>query len=128
MRNKLVVTLALLFLVMLGPVTFAQGAGHTVTLNWTPGSAADAPNASYNVYRGTVSGAESTTPLNGATPVAAGCTTATTCTFVDSTVAGGQKYFYVVKAVVGGVSSAASNEASATVGVAAPVLNTPTVQ
>jgi len=92
-----------------------SGAGtHDVILSWT---ASTTPGViGYNVYRGTASGGESTMPLNSS-PVAADCTSTTTCTYTDTTVVAGTTYYYTVAAVAsGGVTqSADSNEASATV-------------
>lgn len=59
----------------------------------------------YNVYRATTAGAE------GATPLQSGVTGPT---FVDTSVASGTAYFYEVTAIVGGVESAVSPEATAT--------------
>jgi trimeric autotransporter adhesin len=83
-----------------------------IILNWDP-----SPNTGilgYNVFRGTTAGGESTTPI--ATEVAVGCTTLTICTYVDTAVVVGTKYFYYVTAVAsnGTTQSVASNEASAT--------------
>ncbi len=98
------------------PQTVAlSGAGtHDVILTWT---ASTTPGVvGYNVYRGITSGKESTTPLNSS-PVAAGCTTATTCTYTDATVVAGTTYYYTVTAVASNdaTQSADSNEVSATV-------------
>jgi hypothetical protein len=60
----------------------------------------------YYIYRGTVPGGESTTPLNSS-PV-------TDTTFRDTTVAPFTTYFYTVKAVSDGGMSGPSNEANAT--------------
>jgi hypothetical protein len=92
-----------------------SGAGiHDVILSWT---ASTSPGVvGYNVYRGTTSGGESTTPLNSS-PVAAGCTSTTTCTYTDATVVAGTTYYYTVTAVASNdvTQSADSNEVSATV-------------
>jgi titin len=76
-----------------------------VTLSWT-GSATSGVTG-YNVYRGTTSGGESTTPLNSS-PV-------TGTTFRDTNVQAGQTYYYVVTAVDGSTQSSDSNQASAVV-------------
>jgi hypothetical protein len=60
----------------------------------------------YNIYRGTLSGGESATPLNGA-PI-------TGTTYQDTTVTPGNSYFYTVAAVNSAGSSGPSSEASAT--------------
>jgi hypothetical protein len=72
-----------------------------VTLSWTPVATA----ASYNVYRGTATGAQS------ATAIASGLTTSA---LVDAGLANGTTYFYKVTAVGPGGESARSTEASAT--------------
>jgi hypothetical protein len=77
-----------------------------VDLTWT--APAGTTVTGYNVYRGTTSGGESLTPVNS-TPLAASATS-----FHDTTVSGGNTYFYVVKAISGSGVSAASTEASAT--------------
>jgi fibronectin type 3 domain-containing protein len=81
-------------------LTAAGGYGQ-VTLNWTASTGA----TSYNIYRGTAASGESSTPL--ATGVNA-------VTYIDSTAANGQIYYYKVAAVNGKGSSGKSNEASAT--------------
>lgn len=79
--------------------------GHSVVLTWT---ASTSPGVTYNLYRGTATGGESTLPLN-ATPISA-------LTYTDSTVQLGQSYYYAVKAVgSGGSLSVASNESKAVV-------------
>jgi fibronectin type 3 domain-containing protein len=98
------------------PQTVAlSGAGtHDVILTWT---ASTTPGVvGYNVYRGTTSGGESTTPLNSS-PVAAGCTSTTACTYTDATVVAGTTYYYTVTAVASNdvTQSADSNQVTATV-------------
>jgi fibronectin type 3 domain-containing protein len=80
---------------------------HDVILTWTASTSSWV--AGYNVYRGTASGAESTTPVNS--------TIVTGTTYVDTAVTAGTKYYYVVTAVAanGAIESGNSNEASATV-------------
>jgi hypothetical protein len=80
---------------------------HDVTLAWTASPTSGI--AGYNVYRGTSSGGESSTPLN-TSPVDG-------TTFADVNVVAGEKYFYVVTAISsnGITQSPDSNEASATV-------------
>jgi len=70
---------------------------HNVNLSWT---ASTDTVSGYNVYRGTVAGGETT--LLTATPI-------TGTTYDDATATPG-KLFYVVKSVLNGVESAASNE------------------
>ena len=79
---------------------------HDVMLSW---SDTGSGILGYNVYRGTTSGGESSTPLNS-TPVAS-------ATFTDESVQAGQTYYYYVTAVssTGDTQSPVSNEASATV-------------
>lgn len=72
---------------------------HNINLQWV----ASTDNVSgYNVYRGTTVGGETT--LLTTAPV-------TTTTYDDTTATPGQ-YFYVVKSVLNGVESLASNELS----------------
>ena len=80
---------------------------HDVMLSWTASSTPGVMG--YYVFRATVSGAESTTPLNSSP--------ATPLSFVDTSVAGGTTYYYVVTAVAsdGITQSSPSNEASAQV-------------
>jgi fibronectin type 3 domain-containing protein len=73
---------------------------HSITLAWV---ASVDPVEGYNVYRSTAPGAEVAPALNGSTPV-------TVLTYVDSTVSVGQKYDYVITAVVNGLESVHSNE------------------
>ena len=80
---------------------------HTVTLNWD--ASTDAVDG-YNVYRGSVSGQE-TTLLNTAL--------VTSTSFVDSNPVIGET-FYIAKSVKGGIESIASNEAKAVLLPAAP--------
>jgi fibronectin type 3 domain-containing protein len=63
----------------------------------------------YNVYRGTTSGGESSTPLNS-TPING-------TAYTDESVTAGVTYYYLVTAVASNdvAQSAASNEAAATV-------------
>jgi hypothetical protein len=80
---------------------------HDVILTWT--ASVTSGVVGYNVYRGTKSGGESSTPLNS-TPI-----NGTTDT--DENVTAGASYYYVVTAVASNdvTQSAGSNEASATV-------------
>ncbi len=84
-----------------------SGAGsHDVILSWTSSETSGA--VGFNVYRGTTSGGESSTPLN-ASPING-------TTYVDESVASGATYYYVITAVnSNGVQSAASGETEATV-------------
>jgi hypothetical protein len=79
---------------------------HDVGLSWTASSTSGV--VGYNVYRGTCSGGESSTPLNS-TPISG-------TTFTDETVTAGTTYYYVVTAVgADDVQSSASGETAATV-------------
>jgi fibronectin type 3 domain-containing protein len=92
-----------------GPQSVAlSGTGtHDVILTWT--ASPTSPIAGYDIYRGTASGGESSTPLNSS-PVSG-------ITFADENVQAGTTYYYVVTTVssVGSRQSADSNEASAKV-------------
>jgi fibronectin type 3 domain-containing protein len=76
-----------------------------VILSWAASPSAGV--VGYNVYRGTASGGESSTPLNS-TPING-------TSYVDAKVTHGTAYYYVVTAVgSNGVQSATSNETEAT--------------
>ena len=79
----------------------AAGGNASVTLAWTSVTNA----TSYSVFRGTTAGGESTTA------VASGITAAT---WSDSGLSNGTKYYYKIKAVSAAMTSAYSNELSAT--------------
>ncbi len=84
------------------PTGIAATAGNAqISLSWAASTGA----TSYNVYRGTASGAE------GSTAAATGITTAS---YTDTGLSNGLTYFYKVAAVNGGGTSAQSTEASAT--------------
>jgi hypothetical protein len=87
---------------------------HAVILSWDPSPTAGV--VGYDIYRGTASGGEGSTPLN-TSPVAGGCTSSTTCMYTDETAQAGQTYWYEVTAVASDdvTQSADSNQASATV-------------
>jgi hypothetical protein len=88
-------------------VSLSGTGSHDVILSWTasPTSAI----TGYNVYRGTTSGEESSTPLDS--------TLISGTTYTDESVTAGVTYYYLVTAVAsnGTTQSAASNEISATV-------------
>ena len=88
------------------PTTISlSGTGtHSVLLQWTASTTA---GVTYNVFRGTSSGGEGTTPINSS-PVSA-------TSYTDTNVTSGQEYFYTVEAVDSGGSSAPSNEAHANI-------------
>jgi hypothetical protein len=85
-------------------VSLSGTGAHDVVLSWTDSSSGI---TGYNIYRGTTSGGESTTPLNSS-PV-------TGTTYTDTSVSAGQTYYYVVTAVDGSTQSSDSSQASATV-------------
>jgi len=80
---------------------------HNVTLSWT--SIGSSGLGGYNVYRGTTSGGESSTPVNSSPVIGT--------TFIDENVQAGRTYYYVVTALSNNenVQSGGSNQASATV-------------
>ncbi len=80
-------------------LTAKAGSGK-VSLSWSASQGA----ASYNVYRGTAAGGESSTPL---------ATNITATSYLDSAVTNGTKYFYEIAAVNMGGTSALSTEVSA---------------
>lgn len=75
---------------------------HSVLLQWTASTTA---GVTYNVFRGTSPGGESTTPLNPS-PVSM-------TSYTDTNVTSGDTYYYTVEAVDSAGSSAPSNEAQA---------------
>jgi fibronectin type 3 domain-containing protein len=87
-------------------VSLSGSGTHDVILSWAASGSSGV--VGYNVYRGTTSGKESSTPLNSS-PI-------TGTTFTDSNVAAGQTYYYVVTTVNSSdKQSADSNEISVTV-------------
>lgn len=84
---------------------------HSVTLTWAPNTTGD-PVTTYNVLRGTAAGTEGTTPIG--TVLASACT-ATTCTYADGAVTGGQTYFYEITATNSGGTSGPSPEVTVNV-------------
>lgn len=101
--------IAVLFLFAAAWPAPAQTA-HTVNLSWTASTSA---GVGYNVYRGTVSGGPYT--LLNAAPLGTA-----TLTYADATVTEGNKYFYVVRAVLNGLESVNSNEATVSIPPAPP--------
>jgi len=81
-------------------LTAAKG-NKQISLKWTASAGAQ----TYNVYRGTSSGAE------GTTPIASGITSTS---YTNTGLINGRKYYYKVAAVNASGTSALSNEASAT--------------
>ena len=88
-------------------LTVAAAGAHSVTLTWT---ASTSPNiAGYNIYRGTTS-------LSGPYPTLVNSGLITTTTYVDTSVVGGQTYYYAATAVnTSGVASGDSTPATAVV-------------
>jgi fibronectin type 3 domain-containing protein len=77
-------------------------AATSINLAWDPNS--DSNLAGYNIYRSTQSGVFNSPALNGTALLP-------TTTFSDSSVQGGQTYYYVVKAVsTDGTESSPSNQ------------------
>lgn len=85
---------------------------HKVDLSWN--ASADSVDG-YNVYRGTVPGAEGTTPINPAL--------VTGLVYTDNNVGVGVKYSYVVTAVKNGFESLHSNEFTSSVILPSPPTN-----
>ena len=79
----------------------ANGSSAAVALSWTAGSGA----TTYDVYRGTASGGESTTPI---------AMNVTGTTYNDTTVTNGIAYFYEVEGVNSVGTGSPSNQATAT--------------
>lgn len=88
----------------------ALAQSHSITLTCSAPATGSAPTG-YVFLRSTTSGG-SYTQLN-ATP-------APTCSYVDTAVTEGTKYFYIAESVGPGGTSAPSNEASATVPFSVP--------
>ena len=91
----------LLLLLLLG-WTFVQGANHSVTLSWTWAQGTGDPATGFHIQRSQVTG--------GPYAVIATVPSSSTLTFIDSSVVGGQTYFYVVTAFNGGGDSLPSNQ------------------
>jgi hypothetical protein len=83
----------------------ATGGDTTVSLSWAAPSSTGGAPVSYDVYRGTASGAESATPI---------ATGVTATSFTDRGLTDGTTYFYEVAATNSAGTSAMSGEASAT--------------
>jgi fibronectin type 3 domain-containing protein len=76
-----------------------------ISLSWTAPPVIPENGITYNIYRGTVAGAENLTPI---------ASQLTSPSYADVTATPGQPYFYVVKAVDTGGPSAPSNEVNST--------------
>ncbi|MGI0086874.1 MAG: fibronectin type III domain-containing protein, partial [Nitrosotalea sp.] len=89
------------------PTGLTDPSGNTqASLSWTaPANNGGSPITGYNVYRGTTSGGESSTPI---------ATGITSTTYTDTGLTNGQTYYYTVAAVNSVGISPPSNEASAT--------------
>jgi hypothetical protein len=85
-------------------VTLTGTGTHSVVLTW---NASPTGGVTYNIFRGTTSGGEGTTPIN---PSAVSL-----LTYTDTNVTPGANYYYYVEAVDAGGSSVPSNEASAAI-------------
>jgi hypothetical protein len=103
------VALVLLLVVVVGVVLFGylrarqappEARAHSVTLHWAPSAGA----SSYNVYRGTRSGGPYTKIGQSLTP-----------TYVDTPVASGAVFYYVVTSRREGTESSYSQEIKASV-------------
>ncbi|MDE1815054.1 MAG: fibronectin type III domain-containing protein [Thaumarchaeota archaeon] len=101
------------------PTGLTAAAGNAqISLSWTvPSSNGGSAITGYNVYRGTTSGGENTTPI---------ATGVTTTTYTDTGLINGQAYYYTVKAVNAIGVSSNSNEASAIPVASTAVPSTPT--
>jgi hypothetical protein len=88
-------------------VSLSGTGSHYTLLSWSANTVVGI--LGYNLFRGTASGGESSTPLNS--------TLISDTTYMDEQVAAGATYYYVVTAVAsdGVTQSANSNEAEATV-------------
>src|SRR5208283_645668 len=96
----------------IAPTGLTATAGNaSVKLSWT----ASAGATSYNVYRGTTAGGESTTAL---------ATGITATSYTDTTASNGTIYYYKVAAVNAGGTSPLSSEVSATPEPSAPIAPT----
>ena len=85
-------------------LTVAPASGTQAALTWTAPTSGTVTG--YDIYRGTVPGGESSTPINS-TPVSG-------TSYVDTTAVPGNTYYYLVKSIVGSAVNAASNEATVT--------------
>jgi|ERR1700734_54931 len=112
---------------MKAKVTSNTSTSHQVVLSWTtPVQPSGIVISGYNIFKGTVSGQESPTPVN--------TSLITGLTFTDTTVTTGTTYFYTSQTVCNTCSPTASgpsNEVQASIPGGQPlppVMNTPTAQ
>ena len=85
-------------------VSLTGTGAHSVVLTW---NASPTGGVTYNVFRGTTTGAEGTTPIN--------TSSIASLNYTDANVTPGTTYYYTVEAVNSAGSSAPSNEAPAAV-------------
>jgi hypothetical protein len=102
-------------ILLLGTLSVVAQTSHSVTVTWPANTTGD-PATTYNVLRGTASGAESSAPIGSV--LASACTAS--CTYIDNAVVGGTTYFYEITATNSGGTSAPSLETSFSVPFFAP--------
>lgn len=110
-----------LLVVALALTPASAAAQHAVGLSWAAGTSGGAP-ANFNVYRANATGGCAT--VTAATCTKLGSVAVPTTTYSDTTVAGGQTYFYVVTAQNATGESGPSNEVSAVIPPDAPTAPT----
>ncbi len=92
---------------------FAQGASHSASLAWTWAQGTGDPATGFHCQRSLVTGGPYSTTVTVPSPLTLIC--------VDSTVVGGNTYFYVVTAFNSGGDSLPTTEAKAIIPLAVPV-------
>jgi len=98
--------LLLILTLLVSTVAFASGPpgqNHGINLTWTEGTG----GCSFNVYKGTTTGGENYSAPYASVGVGV-------LAFLDQTGTAGTKYYYTVTAVLSGIESSPSAEASAT--------------
>ena len=103
---------AILAFFLLAVSSYAQAATHSATLTWTWTQTGGDPATGFHVQRSQVSG--------GPYTVVGTVSSVATLTYTDTTVAGGQTYYYVVTAFNSGGDSAPSNQATGVIPFQAP--------